>query len=136
MTHEPGLKFHAKPRKHRASPEAELQKCVCQHLKINGAPGILFLKITNEGKRSPRLGHEMKMQGLRTGAADLLICRDGQAFFLELKKKGEKPRKSQIAFAADCLIAGCDYAVADGIDDALKLLTAWGLLGRRMARAP
>ena len=124
------LKLHSNPRTKRADPEAQLQKSVVQHLMLAGSPGMLFFKIPNEGKRGVAYAVEMKRQGLRPGAADLCICHKGRAYFLELKAKGKKPEESQIQFAADCLLSGCDYAWADNIDQAITILRGWGVISK------
>lgn len=126
------LKFYsAKPR--RANPESQLQKAVVQHLRLSGSPGVLVLKITNEGRRSAWLGAEFKLQGLRPGAADLCICHKGRTFFLEIKAKGQKPEPEQVAFGADALLAGCDYQWADNINQALTILHGWRVIDRMRA---
>lgn len=127
MTRAPALKFHSKkPR--RRDEEAALQRAIVQHLKLRAAPNVLWFKITNEGKCSKAMGAEMKRQGLRPGAADLALVIKGRAYFLELKKRGEKPTEAQKQFMADALAAGADYAWADNINDALTLLERWGAL--------
>lgn len=129
MTRAPALKFHSKkPR--RRDDEAALQRVVVQHLLLRAAPGVLWFKITNEGKRSLAMGAEMKRQGLRPGAADLAIVIKGRTYFLELKKHGEKPTDAQFQFMDEALAAGADYAWADNINDALVLLERWGVFDR------
>jgi hypothetical protein len=120
------LKFYSKPKRHDL--EAALQRAVCQHLTLNGAPGMMFLKIANEGKRSVAMGAEMKRQGLKPGAADLLIIVNGKPYFLELKRRGESPTDLQVAFGNEALDCGADYAWSDNIDDALKHLRRWGAI--------
>lgn len=132
MTRAPALIFHSKKPKRR-DDEAALQRVVVQHLKLRAAPGVLWYKITNEGKRSAVMGAEMKRQGLRPGAADIAIVVRGRCNFLELKKRGEKPPEAQKQFMADALAAGADYAWADNINDALILLNQWGVFTLRPA---
>lgn len=125
------LRFYSKPSKKR--PEASLQKTVVAHLLLNGAPGMMFHSIPNEAKRSPALGAEMKRMGMKPGAADLFLLIRGKACYLELKRKGEKPRKEQIDFGLEAVDCGGDWAFADSIDDALAILTRWGAIGRAKA---
>jgi hypothetical protein len=120
------LKFYTQTR--RDNPEARLQRAVCEHLRLTALPGVLYLKITNEGKRSAALGAEFKRQGLKPGAADLLIVIDGRAYFLELKAAREKPSLDQLLFADEAIKAGADYQWADNIDDALNFLRCWGAI--------
>ena len=112
----------------RKSPEANLQKLIIQHLTLLRKPGVLFLSIPNEAKRSAIMGGHLKAMGLRPGAADLLIVVRGRAHFMELKSEAGEQRATQIAFEADCVIAGAPYALCNNIGDALMTLEQWGAL--------
>jgi hypothetical protein len=130
--------MYSKPR--RANPEAALQRAVCEHLRLRGTQGMLYLKIANEGKRSPAYGLEMKRQGLKPGAADLLIIVNGEPTFLELKADGEKPTAAQYDFGTDAINAGAEWHWVDNIKGALNILEHVGALKpqaqvRRKARA-
>ena len=134
MTRAPALKFHSKkPR--RRDDEAALQRAVVQHLMLRAAPNVLWFKITNEGKRSLAMGAEMKRQGLRPGAADLALVIKGRAYFLELKKRGEKLSEPQQQFRLDSDRAGAIYAWADNINSALEMLIFFGAFTRPAADA-
>jgi len=115
-------------------PEARLQKTICQHLKMTTVPGVLYFHVPNQGKRTAQYTTWLKSLGMRPGVADLVLCRDGRAYFLEVKAKGGKPEESQLAFSADALLAGCDYACVDNIDDALVILSRWGLIRQQQVR--
>jgi hypothetical protein len=117
------LKFYTRTRKE--NPEARLQRAVCEHLRLTALPGVLYLKITNEGKRSVALGAEYKRQGLKPGASDLLVVVNGRAHFLELKARGEEPSEAQRQFFVDAAEAGAAYGWADNIDLALEFLRRW-----------
>ena len=99
-----------------------------QHLKLTTVPGIVYFSVPNEGKRSMYTAGDLKAKGLRSGVSDLVIFRDGRAYCLELKAKGEKQEPPQIAFEADCLIAGVPYACVDCIDAAITTLRTWGII--------
>lgn len=69
--------------------------------------------------------------GARPGVADFVFVfpPDGRAKFLELKRSlSGRPSPAQLAFKAEALGAGADYAILDEIDDILNLLRAWGVL--------
>jgi hypothetical protein len=125
------LQFYSKPR--RASPEAALQRAVCEHLRLTARPGVLYFHPTNEGRRSVVTGANLKRMGMLPGMADLVVIMNGRTSFLELKATGEKPRDTQLAFAEQTLAAGCDYAVCDNINDALDMLRCWGAIRRARA---
>ena len=126
------LKFYSKPR--RANPEGLLQKAVVQHLKLTTVPGIVYFSVPNESKRSAVTAGDLKAKGMRPGASDLVIFREGRAYCLEIKAKGEKQTDTQLVFEADCLLAGVPYACVDCIDAAITVLRSWGVI-KPMARA-
>lgn len=84
----------------------------------------LTLHIPNEAKRS-EFGHaRMVRKGLIPGAADNFIpaARGGwNGLWLELKAKGKKPTRAQIAFGVDMNAAGYAWAWADSIDLAMSI---------------
>lgn len=131
MTRTPALKFHTAPK--RRYPEAILQQRVVQHLALAGTPNMIYYHVANEGKRSPRSGAYLKSLGMRPGAADLAMVRNGQTYFLELKATGGKPTDLQLSFATDAAAAGAHWAWADNLERAITILRDWGLL-RRMAK--
>ena len=122
------LKFHSTTR--RARPEAQLQKCVIQHLMLTGAPNMLYFSIPNEGRRSPRGAAELKRMGMRPGVADLCVIVDGRAFFMEFKAKGKKQTDVQKQFERDCAHVGVDCTMVDNITDALHTLRHWNAIGK------
>lgn len=125
------LAFYSKPK--RANPEAQLQSAVVQHLKLCAGPNVLFFHVPNGMKSDGRHVHRMKSMGLTPGVADLVICVNGQAKFLELKSENGRARESQLAFSAKALEAGCDYASARNINEALTILHNWGAIRRARA---
>lgn len=116
------LKFYSPPRKKAARPEARLQRTVVQHLLLNDA---FFMSIANEGKRSPIMGHELKLMGMLPGAADLLIVVDGKAHFLELKSPDGVQSASQRDFQARCVLLNIPYACVNSLTAALETLSSW-----------
>lgn len=121
------LNFYA-PAKKKQRPESRLQKAVVQVVRLTHLPGVLWFSVPNEGKRSVALGDELKRMGLRPGVADLCFIIKGRAHFLELKSADGKQSPEQIAFEADCAIAGAHYAVAKDIDGAMAILRRWGAI--------
>lgn len=116
------------PSKKKERPEARFQKSVIQVVQLTHEPGVLWFSIPNEGKRSERLGAELKAMGLRAGVADLCFIINGRAHFLELKSKDGKQTPEQLGFAADCAIAGAHYVLVRNISEALEQLTKWGAI--------
>lgn len=132
------LPFYSRrpPRMRRLGPEASLQMAVCEHLRLRGAPGLLYFHPCNEGKRSEAAGLMLKRMGMLPGVADLVILLPGKpVLFLELKARGEKQSPEQIAFEIACGHVGAEYAIGDNIDAILNYLTNYGALTRRGQRA-
>lgn len=117
-----------------AQPEARLQAAIVQHLKLCGAPGVLWFHPPNEARRSYGLAASLKAIGMVAGVADLIILHQGRAYALEIKAKGGKQSPAQAAFEADCAAAGVPYACVDNIAAALTVLHDWAVI-RRMTVA-
>jgi hypothetical protein len=111
--------------------EQQAQIALNSHLRLRGVKGLVWTHPPNGGFRTPREGALFKAMGTRAGVADLLLWHDGRSYALELKAGGSKPTKEQTAFLADMELAGAYTAVADGLDKALRMLEAWGLLRGR-----
>jgi hypothetical protein len=115
-----------RPRRHE---EDDLQKAVCNHLRARGVPKTLWLHPPNGGKRNAREAGRFKAMGVLSGAADLLLWRNGMSFALELKATSKGViSKSQDEFHNNFVAAGGLYGVAYGIDEALLFLELWGFL--------
>lgn len=120
------LPFHSKP-KTRQRPEARLQKALVQILRLQCNPGVLWFSIPNERRTSPRIGAELKAMGLRPGAADLCFVIEGRARFLELKAEKGRLTDEQKGFCADAYSAGGEYLVAFRLEEAIQILSDWGV---------
>ena len=66
---------------------------------------------------------------------DVIAVRDGCIYALELKAPGRRLSESQRATHNVMTKAGVQVAVADNLDDALRLLEAWGYCGGRRREA-
>jgi hypothetical protein len=65
--------------------------------------------------------------------ADLILLHDGRAFALELKTEQGRPTAAQMTFISEFRAAGGEASIANGLDQALHALEAWGLLRGRAA---
>jgi hypothetical protein len=112
-------------RRRRASPEAQIQRAVFQHLRARAAPGVLLsiLQMVVIASRSI-----MKGLGGVPGVPDVIAIHQGRCFALELKAPGGHPTDKQLATIAALEMAGAFTAIAEGLDRALACLEAWGLL--------
>jgi hypothetical protein len=115
----------------RARPEAELQAAVVEHLRWRAKRDVLFLHPANGGTRDIREAVALKKMGVLAGASDLLLWHQGNSFALELKSSGGRLSDAQRDFLARFNEAGGHSACAEGLDQALAVLDAWGIWGRR-----
>src|SRR5262245_13234495 len=116
------------PMSRRNQPEAQLQRAIVQHLRWRARPNTWWTHIPTGGWRSPVEAKIFKSLGVVAGAPDLLIVADGHAHFLELKSPRGRISPAQHECHQALRAAGATVAVADDIDQALELLTTWGLL--------
>lgn len=76
--------------------------------------------------RDPRTAGKLKAMGTAPGWADFIfILPNGQAAFLELKRKGGVLSEHQIAFRAAVVACGSGYAVARSLDEVEHTLARW-----------
>jgi hypothetical protein len=115
-------------RHRRSQPEAQIQRAVFQHLRARGVPGMIAWHTPNGGKRRPVEAAIMKGLGVLTGVPDVIALHKGNAYALELKAEGGRPTEAQLATIAKMEEAGAYTCIAEGLDRALAVLEAWGLL--------
>lgn len=112
----------------RRRPEDSIQRAVCQHLRTGGSPGLVWWHVPNGGQRSRIEAAIMKGLGVRAGVSDLIAVHESKAFALELKAEGGRASEAQLQFIEDFRAAGGQADVAEGLDQALRLLESWKLL--------
>jgi hypothetical protein len=115
--------------------ESAIQTSLVEYLHLMAqSRGFLFFAVPNEGMGKAQSGAGMgrmmrlRRMGLRSGVADLVIVKDGRAYFLEMKRRLGKQSANQLEFEADAIRAGAEYAVAHSFDEALKILKNWEVL--------
>jgi hypothetical protein len=116
----------------RASPEAQIQRAIIDHLHLRAKPDALWLHCPNGGKRSAREAAQFKRMGVLAGASDLLLWHNGNSFALELKAPGGRLSEAQLEFLARFNDAGGHSACAEDVDRALAVLESWQLLRGRV----
>src|SRR5262249_15246310 len=111
---------------------------VFQHLRARAAPGVFAFHVPNGGYRKPVEAAIMKGLGVKPGVPDVFAVHNGRCFALELKAEGGRATDKQLACIAALREARAFTCIAEGLDRALAILEAWGLLlGRRQCpRAP
>lgn len=109
-------------------PESDIQRAVFAHLKARAAPGVFAFHVPNGGYRNKREAAILSGMGVVPGVPDIILIHKGRAFGLELKAANGRPTERQLAAHAAMDEAGAFVCVAEGLDRALKVLEAWGLL--------
>lgn len=104
--------------------ESAIQKTVIQWLRRQSDLEGLFMKIPNEGQRTPSYGRRMREEGMLAGAFDIFITIPAHGFhgmWLELKSKQgklslmqHKFKKRQESVGYYCIVC---YDVDDAIDN-------------------
>jgi hypothetical protein len=113
--------------------EQTVQRTVCEHLRRRGAAGLVWWHTPNGGRRNPIEAAIFNGLGVRAGVADLILLRDGRAFALELKTERGRQTAAQMDFISEFRAAGGEASIANGLDQALRVLEVWGLLRGRAA---
>jgi hypothetical protein len=112
--------------------EQQIQRAIVQHLQLRGVSGLVFLHPANGGFRTAAEAAIFQSLGVRAGASDLLLWHAKQAFALELKAPGGHATPAQRQFLSDMDRAGAHTGLAEGLDQALRMLEQWQLLRGRM----
>lgn len=89
----------------------------------------LWWHTPNGGPRSKGAAGKLKAMGVLPGVPDLqFMFPDGHVAFLELKRPNGVMSEAQYDFESRCRRYGVEYAVAYSMDQAVEILTAWGVL--------
>jgi hypothetical protein len=112
----------------RQQPEAQIQRAIVQHYRARAADGVFMFAVPNGGFRRKVEAAILQATGTVAGVPDTIWIKDGQVFALELKAPGGRPTESQLATIAEMERAGAYCCIAEGLDRALSVLVAWGLL--------
>jgi hypothetical protein len=112
----------------RARPEGSIQRAVFEHLRVRGAPNVFAYHRANGGYRKPIEAAVLKGLGVCAGVPDVIAVYQGRCYGLELKAVGGRPSELQLGTISAMEAAGAICCVAEGLDCALAVLEAWGLL--------
>lgn len=101
--------------------EAQIQKAVFDNLRSRGVPGIVFWHTPND--QSSR-----RKSGYLAGFPDVSVLHVGKLYCVELKKDGGRPTEEQLEVVSRINTAGGFACVAEGLDQALAIFEALGVL--------
>jgi hypothetical protein len=109
--------------------EAQIHMAVVRQLRTRGNPDAVWFHVPNGSKASPGYRRKLAALGLRPGVSDIIALHNGEAFALELKRSSRGVvSEHQNKFLSDWRSAGGHGVVAEGLDEALAICKAWGLL--------
>lgn len=107
--------------------ENAIHRAVVEHLRLRSKPNTVWFHPFNKAA-SAREGAFAKSMGVRAGASDLILVRDGLPYALELKAERGRLSESQAMFLGEWRCSGGTYAITRGLDGALFALSTWGFL--------
>jgi hypothetical protein len=116
-------------RRRQQRPEQSLQKALVEHLHGRAPRDVWFAHYPGGGWRSRTEAAIFKSLGVKAGTPDLLLVKGGQLFGIELKSDRGRLSAAQKATHEDLRRSGAIVETVSNIDDALKILCAWGILG-------
>lgn len=110
--------------------ERQIQRAVFEHIRKRGIHGLIAFHPKNGGVHQETEAQRRAnwLDGVETGASDVMALYRGKFYALELKKIGEKPTKDQERFLQRVWDQGGIAGWAAGLDDALAWLESRGLL--------
>jgi len=102
--------------------EDHLQHQVYNYYLYTYRKKALFFHTPNESKRSPFERFKAKYLGILAGVSDIIMVKDHNVLFLELKIKYNKPTENQEIFLANTKIFGFTSEIAYTFEDATKII--------------
>jgi hypothetical protein len=103
--------------------EGQIQKAVFDNLRKRGVPGIVYWHTPNDPSSRRKAGY-------LAGMPDVSVLHVGKLYCVELKKDGGRPTEEQLEVVSRINNAGGFACVAEGLDQALSIFEALGVLRR------
>jgi hypothetical protein len=126
----------ARSREDNSERELSHHIAVADVLRRFARDDVLWFHPANGERRDKRTAAKLRAMGVQPGAPDFVIIVAGRVYLLEMKRPGgEKPHGAQQDFLFRAVAAGCETAVAFGVDAALDRLNLWGALRVRVSPA-
>jgi hypothetical protein len=124
--------------------EYRIHCAIVELIELTVAPGVIWYHPASGEHRSAITGARLKRMGVRRGVPDLaFVLADGRAAFLEIKTAKGRLTPEQAAFRDACLRGAVPWDIARSVEDAHRILSAWGAIGisshgrrGRVLRAP
>lgn len=113
----------------KEASEHKIQCALMDYLQIAGRKDLHWFAIPNGEKRHIAVASRLKAEGVRRGSPDLVfILPDGKTGFLEMKNASGSLSPDQKAFRDKAKELGHLWGMARSVDEALPILTEWGVL--------
>lgn len=101
--------------------EADIQTSIINALTRNKVGVLRINTIKAKTQTGAQVFSYMCYAGqIDTGLSDLVAVSEGRAWFLEVKRPGQKPRPNQMRFQAWCEWYGMTYSVVTSAEEALQ----------------
>ena len=99
--------------------ERQTQRAILQHLALAFPRAVVFA-VPNGGSRNTREAAEMKSDGVRAGAPDLIVLHAGRCIGLEVKRPGGgRGQAHQKAFGRAMREAGGAWVCVQSVEEAV-----------------
>jgi hypothetical protein len=118
----------SKHRRKCSRPEQAIQAAIFEHIAWRGVKGLFAFHVPLGGWRSVIEAKIFKSLGVKAGVPDVIAIHRGHCYALELKAEGGRATPKQLEAIAAMEAAGAYCCIAEGLDRALAVLEAWGLL--------
>jgi hypothetical protein len=107
--------------------EHQLQKAMVKYLGWVLPDDAIFFAIPNGGARNSVTGANLKAEGVKAGAFDLMIIWRGISIGVEVKTPKGRVSKEQLLFHEQARRSGVFATVVRSVDDLQDYLTARGV---------
>lgn len=119
----------------RSSTEHKLQVALMDYLALGGRKDLHWFAIPNGGFRHIRVASALKAEGVRAGTPDIcFMLPEGKVAWLEMKAAKGRLSPDQKRFRDVALSLGHHWAMANNIDEAIRIVSAWGVMRSAYAR--
>lgn len=108
--------------------EAAIQRAVLSHLAHRRLPNLVYFAVPNGGWRSKTEGAILNGLGVVAGIPDIILIYNTRTYGLELKSETGQRSPAQILAQSQLLKAGAVVATAYGLNHAIAILKAWGMV--------
>lgn len=113
----------------KEASEHKIQCALMDYLAIAGRRDLHWFAIPNGEKRHISVASRLKAEGVRRGSPDLVFILDGgRTGFLEMKNATGTLSPDQREFRDKAKTLGHLWGMARSVDEALPILTEWGVL--------